>query len=135
MNRMFAAMLGAGLVLGVAPAFAGEWRLDSRRCSDLREDRRDARESRYDEAYDYGRQDRSEDRYDRRESARDRAVTVCPRSAFYFVERGNGQRDDDRGQHRRPPLHLEYDRRLRMQYTDVVGRRVYVRGWSQLRPH
>lgn len=78
-------MIGAGLVLGAAPAFAGDWRLDASRCPDLREDRRDARESRRDERHDYSRRDVREDRYDRRESRLDRAVTVCPRSAFYYA--------------------------------------------------
>lgn len=91
MKRTIAALAGAALALGAAPAFAGEWRLDARRCADVREDFRDARESRRDERRDYGRYDRLEDRYDRRESRRDRAVTVCPRSAFYLDhDRGRG---------------------------------------------
>lgn len=84
-TKTFAAMIGVGLMLGAAPAFAGDWRLDASRCPDLREDRRDARESRRDERYDYSRRDIREDRHDRRESRRDRAITVCPRSAFYYA--------------------------------------------------
>ncbi|MEK7266737.1 MAG: hypothetical protein AAB227_11640 [Pseudomonadota bacterium] len=93
MKKLAAALIGAGLVLGAAPAFAGEWRLDARRCADIREDWRDARENRRDERYDYGRRDRAEDRIDRREDRRDRAITVCPRSAFVYV----ADRHDRRG--------------------------------------
>lgn len=123
-RKAAAALLGAGLVLGAAPAFAGEWRLDRSRCPDLREDRRDARESRRDERYDYSRRDVREDRIDRRESRRDRAVTVCPRSAFYYVpdryERG-------RSDWRAPRLRLAYDRDLRLHYRTYDGVRIYVR--------
>lgn len=143
MKKLIAALAGAGLVLGAAPAFAGEWRLDQRRCADIREDWRDARESRRDERYDYGRRDRVEDRHDRREGRRDRAITVCPRSAFVYVsdrhERGDARRnsdsrhDDHHGYHERdrykaPKLKLSYDRRLRMQYAYDHGRRIYIRG-------
>ena len=145
MKKLAAALIGAGLVLGAAPAFAGEWRLDARRCADIREDWRDARENRRDERHDYGRRDRAEDRYDRREDRRDRAVTVCPRSAFVYVSdhdyrRGGDRRhDSDRYGHdhdryghgrgyREPQLKLSYDRRMRMQYTYDHGRRIYVRG-------
>ena len=121
MRKLIAGIVGMGLVLGMAPAFAGEWRLDPRRCPDLREDRRDARESRRDERYDYSRRDVREDRYDRRESRRDRAVTVCPRSAFYYApdrwERGK----------RPPALRFTYDRRVQMQYRNWNGVRIYVR--------
>lgn len=145
MKKFIAALAGAGLVLSAAPAFAGEWRLDARRCPDVREDWRDARENRRDQRIDYGRGDRVEDRYDRREDRRDRAVTVCPKSAFYYVSdrgewRDNGWRNDDhrydrsdrrfsnaRG-YKAPALKLKYDRRLRMQYTTVTGRKIYVRG-------
>lgn len=143
MKKLIAAVVGAGLVLGAAPAFAGEWRLDPSRCPDIREDWRDARENRRDERYDYGRSDRREDRYDRREDRRDRAITVCPRSAFYYVDgrrewRDNGWRNDDhrydrsyRGRdarhHRAPKMKLKYDRRMRMEYTYDHGRKIYVR--------
>jgi hypothetical protein len=86
MKQLFAAIAAFG-ALSAAPAFAGEWRVDGARCADIREDQRDARESRRDERYDYSRRDVREDRYDRRESRRDRAVTVCPRSAFYYAPR------------------------------------------------
>ncbi|OFX00907.1 MAG: hypothetical protein A3E78_03550 [Alphaproteobacteria bacterium RIFCSPHIGHO2_12_FULL_63_12] len=153
MKKLIAVLVGAGVVLTAAPAFAGEWRLDARRCADLREDWRDARESRRDERYDYSRRDRVEDRYDRRESRRDRAVTVCPRSAFVYVsDRDHGRRGDDRRYdnarydndryehgrgdrgrkyghgYREPKLKLSYDRRMGMQYTYDNGRRIYVRG-------
>jgi hypothetical protein len=139
MKKLFAAVLGAGFVLGAVPAFAGEWRLDARRCPDIREDWRDAR-------VDYGRADRREDR-------RDRAVTVCPRSAFVYVSDrrddrrgydnnrgyGNNRGDDSRrgykarsykarDAYRAPPMKLRYDRRMRMQYTYDRGRKIYVRG-------
>ena len=152
MKKLIATIFGAGLVLGAAPAFAGEWRLDASRCPDIREDWRDARENRRDERYDYGRRDRIEDRYDRREDRRDRAITICPRSAFYYVDgrkdhRGrSGWNDNDwsngyardgyygrdnakyRGRSKAPSLKLKYDRRLRLQYTTATGRKIYVRG-------
>lgn len=139
MRKIIASLIGATLVLGAAPAFAGEWRLDARRCPDVREDWRDARENRRDERYDYSRRDRVEDRYDRREGRRDRAVTICPRSAFYYVgdrhDRYDGRRGDDRYHNRRydnryrtPALRLQYDRRMRMSYTTATGRKIYVRG-------
>lgn len=134
MKKLFAAMIGAGIVLGASPAFAGEWRLDARHCGDLREDRRDAR-------VDYGRPDRREDR-------RDRAVTVCPRSAFVYVsdrhddhrgygnDRGYDKRGkaygnascDRRDSYRAAPMKLRYDRCMRMQYAYDHGRKIYVRG-------
>lgn len=123
MKKLVAALSCAGLVLGVAPAFAGEWRLDARRCPDIREDVRDARENRRDERYDYSRRDVREDRYDRREDRRDRAITVCPRSAFYYVP-SRGERYSNR---RAPRLNLTYDRRLHMYYTFDRGRQIYVR--------
>lgn len=123
-RKAAAAILGAGLVLGAAPAFAGEWRLDRSRCPDAREDRRDARESRRDERYDYSRRDVREDRFDRRESRRDRAVTVCPRSAFYYApDRYERRRADFRA----PRLRLSYDRNYRMNYRTYNGVRIYVR--------
>ncbi len=139
MKKLAAAFIGAGFVLGAAPAFAGEWRLDARRCGDVREDWRDARENRRDERLDYGRRDRVEDRYDRREDRRDRAVTVCPRSAFVYVSDryGNDRYDNDRDykgrgdygrRYKEPKLKLSYDRKLRMQYTYDHGRKIYVRG-------
>lgn len=138
MKRLIAVLAGAALTLGAAPAFAGEWRLDARRCQDIREDYRDARESRRDERIDYGRADRQEDRYDRRESRRDRAITVCPRSAFHYVsDRGRGDADEwrdqgrkheSRGRNRQPRLDLRFDRELRMPYRYDRGRKIYVRG-------
>ncbi|MEX0644423.1 MAG: hypothetical protein WD076_03890 [Parvularculaceae bacterium] len=137
MKKIIAGLLGAGLVLGMAPAFAGEWRLDSRRCADLREDRYDRREDRRDERVDYGRRDRVEDRYDRRENRWDRSITICPRSAFFYVpdrrEQAYGERNGNgrgyaRGRYRTPPLTLSYDRRLRMSYRYDHGRKIYVRG-------
>ena len=123
-RKAAAVVLGAGLVLGAAPAFAGEWRLDRSRCHDLREDRRDARESRRDERYDYSRRDVREDRYDRRESRRDRAVTVCPRSAFYYAPDRHERR---RGDWRAPRLTFSYDRERGMNYRTYDGVRIYIR--------
>lgn len=146
MKKIIAALAGAGLVLGAAPAFAGEWRLDARRCADTREDWRDARENRRDERFDYSRRDRAEDRFDRREDRRDRSITICPRSAFYYVSdrgewRGDGWRGADRHYDRSdrrhksdrrykapPKLKLKYDRTLRLNYTYDHGRKIYVRG-------
>lgn len=124
-TKTLAAMIGAGLMLGAAPAFAGDWRLDASRCHDLREDRRDARESRRDERYDYSRRDVREDRYDRRESRRDRAITVCPRSAFYYAPDRYERR---RGDWRAPRLTFHYDREHRLHYRRHNGVRIYVRG-------
>lgn len=120
-----AAIAGAGLMLGAAPAFAGEWRIDAKRCYDLREDRRDARESRRDERYDHGRRDVREDRYDRRDQRRDRAVTVCPRAAFYYVPDRHERR---RADWRAPRLAFDYDREWGMAYRVYRGKRFYVRG-------
>lgn len=134
MRKIIAAIAGAGLVLGAAPAFAGEWRLDARRCADIREDWRDARENRRDERIDYSRRDRAEDRYDRREDRRDRAITVCPRSAFYYVSghgRDYGRHDSNHNygsRYAEPKLRLSYDRQLRMHYRYDHGRRIYIRG-------
>lgn len=128
MRKTIAALLGAGFALAASPAFAGEWRLDPRRCADIREDWRDARENRRDERVDYGRRDRIEDRYDRREDRRDRAVTVCPRSAFYYAP-GRGDRHYlDAARYKAPKLALRYDRALRLHYRYHHGRRIYVRG-------
>jgi hypothetical protein len=122
MKKFLAGLIGFGVLTAAAPAFAGEWRLDWRRCADIREDVRDAREDRRDRGVDRGRYDRREDRYDRRESRYDRRITVCPRSAFYYVP--------DRGERRaRPPaLRLSYDRATRMHYRYEGGRQIYVRG-------
>lgn len=145
MKTIIAAIFGAGLAMGAAPAFAGEWKFDPRRCPDIREDWRDARENRRDQRYDYGRRDRIEDRYDHREDRRDRAVTICPRSAFSYVQDrrdrrggdGRNERWDDNGWRDgygrarysgRARLPVKYDRRMRMQYTTVTGRRIYIRG-------
>lgn len=133
MKKLIAALIGASFVLGAAPAFAGEWRLDARRCQDIREDWRDARENRRDERYDYGRRDRVEDRYDRREDRRDRSITVCPRSAIFYVADRGDRRSYDRGHNSRnryeqPRLQLRYDRKVGLQYTYDRGRKIYVRG-------
>jgi hypothetical protein len=82
MSRLAIALIGAALTMSAAPAFAHGPRLDARQCPDIREDRRDARESRRDERIDWSRADVREDRADRHESRRDRAVTVCPRQAY-----------------------------------------------------
>ena len=69
---IMAALAAAGALMGIGGAAqAGEWRLDPRRCPDLREDIRDAR-------VDHGWRDRREDR-------RDRRVTECPRSAWVYI--------------------------------------------------
>lgn len=123
-KKLAGAVLGAGLVLGAAPALAGEWRLDPSRCPDLREDRRDTRESRRDERYDYSRRDVREDRYDRRESRHDRALTVCPRSAFYYAP---DRQERGRADWRAPRLTFAYDRDHRLHYRHHHGVRIYVR--------
>ncbi len=122
-KKLAAVVLGAGFMLGAAPAFAGDWRLDRSACADTREDGRDARESRRDERYDYSRGDVREDRADRRESSRDRAVTVCPRSAFYYAPDRYEQR---RADFRAPRLTLRYDGGRRLHYRTHGGVRIYV---------
>ncbi len=140
LKKVIAGLVGAGLVLGVAPAFAGEWKLNPRACPDLVEDRYDRIEDRRDARRDYGRRDRREDRADRRENRRDRAVTVCPLRAFYYApdrydRRARQGRSDRYGRayghsnsRRHARLPLRYDRRMRMQYAVIDGRRIYVRG-------
>ncbi|MEZ5920815.1 MAG: hypothetical protein R3C60_05630 [Parvularculaceae bacterium] len=132
MKKIAAALLGAGLVLGAAPAFAGEWKLNPRLCPDIREDWRDARVT--------------YNRYDRREDRRDRAFTICPRSAFVYVPdrrdrydryardgryvkgAAYGKYSSHNRRYRTPPLKLKYDRRLRLYYRYDNGRKIYVRG-------
>ncbi len=58
-------------LLPVSSASAGEWRLDPRRCPDLREDIRDSRIT-------WSRRDAREDR-------RDRRVVNCPARAWVYV--------------------------------------------------
>jgi hypothetical protein len=137
-KRILAGAVGAAVVLAVAPALAGEWRLNEQACPDLREDRADRRDNYRDERSDNGRRDRAEDRRDRRGNRRDEALTICPIEAFYYIPtRGELRRDryrkiDRRGdgysrsrRDARPPLH--YDRRMRMSYRYDDGRRIYVR--------
>jgi len=137
LKKVALSVLGAGVVLMSAPAFAGEWKLNARACPDLLEDHWDRREDRRDERVDYGRRDRVEDRFDRRENRRDEAVTVCPIRAFYYEPDRNEMRRAQRAGHsqgryawNRPNFRpkLKYDRRLRMQYTYINGRKIYVRG-------
>lgn len=135
LNKVIVSVLGASLMFGAAPAFAGEWKLNPRACPDLVEDHYDRREDRRDARVDYGRRDRVEDRYDRRENRRDERVTVCPISAFYYQpdRRERRRASYDRGHHyaygrraARPPL--KWDRRVRMNYVRIDGRKIYVRG-------
>jgi hypothetical protein len=146
MRKLIAGLLGAGLVLGIAPAMAGEWKLNPRLCYDLREDRYDRAEDRRDARHDYGRRDRREDRWDRRENRRDERVTVCPRSAWvYYPDRREIARgyDRDRGgyygrdrhgryarsnRYRQPSLTLSFDNNRGMSFRIEGGRRYYVRG-------
>lgn len=124
-------LVGAGIVLLSAPAFAGEWKFNPRACPDLVEDRYDRREDRRDSRVNYGRRDRVEDRFDRRENRRDEAVTICPARAFYYQPsrkelRHNGRHKNWRQANARLPL--KWDRRMRMNYRYVNGRKIYVRG-------
>jgi len=124
LKKVAASLVGAGFILGAAPAFAGEWRLDRSRCHDVREDRRDARDSRRDERYDHDRRDVREDRYDRRDQRRDRAITVCARSAFYYAPDRHERR---RADYRAPRLAVSYDRDRRLYFRSYKGERVYLR--------
>ena len=138
-KKLIAGLLGATAVLSAAPAFAGEWRFDPRRCPDLVEDRYDRLENRRDYRRTYSRRDIREDRADRREDRRDAAFTVCPRSAFVYIpdrwEQSRYDRSYDRrgrsyayGRSRTPELRLSYDRRVGLPYRYENGRKIYVRG-------
>jgi hypothetical protein len=78
LTRTVAIALGLALAAPMA-AHAGEWRIDARKCPDLRED---ARDYRHNDGY-----------RDRREDRRDARVIKCPARAWYYVkyrgERGN----------------------------------------------
>lgn len=155
MRKLLAGLLGAGLVLSVAPAMAGEWKLNPRLCQDLREDRYDRAEDRRDARRDYGRADRREDRADRRENRRDERVTVCPRSAWVYVpdrherarydnnnrrdrydnnsRRGRYDRNDRRSGryssgYSQPTLQISFDSGRGMSFRMEGGRRYYIRG-------
>ena len=124
-------LVGAGIVILSAPAFAGEWKFNPRACPDLVEDRYDRREDRRDARVNYGRRDRVEDRFDRRENRRDEAITICPARAFYYQPsrkelRHNGRHKNWRQANARLPL--KWDRRMRMNYRYANGRKIYVRG-------
>lgn len=136
LKKVAVSVVGAGMVMLSAQAFAGEWRLNARACPDLVEDRYDRIEDRRDARYNTGRRDRIEDRYDRRENRRDEAITICPIRAFEYVPdrrelrradyRGNGKAYGRQRANLRPPL--SYDRRMRMYYRYDNGRKIYVRG-------
>ncbi len=137
MRKLIACVIGAGFIMGAAPAFAGEWKLNPRACPDLVEDRYDRIEDRRDTRFTTGRRDRIEDRRDRAENRRDEAVTICPARAFYYVpdrweekrfakaKYNNGRgRADGRRNFRSA---LKYDRRMRMNYIRIDGRKIFVR--------
>lgn len=136
MKKLIAGLLGAGFMLSVAPAMAGEWRLDTRQCQDLREDGYDRWDSRYnhsgdrydrwedrqDSRYDYGRRDRLEDRADRRDNRRDESVIVCPRSAWvYFPDRREIARgyDRDRNGYYKRDRNGQYNRNSRYRAPEI----------------
>jgi hypothetical protein len=148
MKKFIAGLIGAGLILGAAPAFAGEWRVDTRRCSVQTLDRYDGRDGRYDDRYDNRRGDRSDSRYDNRgrsergdsrydnrgrgergdsrydNRGRGERITVCSRSAFYYVP---DRRERYSKRYRTPRLSFTYDSRLRLSYRFDGGRKIYVR--------
>lgn len=137
MRKLIACVLGAGFVLGAAPAFAGEWKLNPRACPDLVEDRRDRVEDRRDARVTVGRRDRVEDRRDRAENRRDEAVTICPTRAFYYVpDRREQKRNAQAGKngrgkaYRQPNIRsaLQWDRRMKMNFIRIDGRKIFVRG-------
>ncbi|WDI32929.1 hypothetical protein PUV54_06930 [Hyphococcus flavus] len=138
LKKVAFSVLGAGFVMMSAPAFAGEWKLNARACPDLVEDRLDRIEDRRDRRFTTSRRDRREDRYDRRENRRDEAVTVCPARAFYYQpdrrELKRAARYDERrgrsyGKNQRSfRSELRWDRRMRMNYIRIDGRKIYVRG-------
>lgn len=124
-RTVLAGLLGAGFVMGLAPAYAGEWRLDQRRCASIVESRYDHR--------DYRSNSRWNNAWDRRgpQAGRNR-LTVCSRSAFVYVPdrweqaRYAGPRSAHRA--RTPQLRMTFDRRVGLPYTSWQGRRVYIRG-------
>ncbi len=138
LKKVAFSVLGAGFVLMSAPAFAGEWKLNPRACPDLVEDRFDRIEDRRDARVNYGRRDRIEDRIDRRENRRDRAVTICPTRAFYYQPDRRELRQAARYENRRGRGHawrapniryaLQWDRRARMNFIYIDGRKIFVRG-------
>ena len=105
-------------------ASGGYWQLNPNKCPDLVEDRRDRRESRRDERYDYSRSDVREDRRDRAESRRDLTITNCPRSAWDW----HGARYNARHHAPRPvDVKIYYDPDERNYYYRSGKRRVHVR--------
>ena len=142
LKKVIAGLIGVGFILSAAPAMAGEWKLNTRACPDLVEDRYDRGEDRRDTRVNTGRRDQREDRSDRRGNRRDKAVTICPVSAFYYQAdrhdrkyasyksghksgHKNGYANNRRGK-ARPPL--KWDRRMKMSYRYDNGRKIYVRG-------
>ena len=129
LKKLMLSVVGAGVVLGAAPAFAGEWKLNPRACPDLVEDRWDRREDRRDARVYSGRQDVIEDHLDRQENWRDEAVTICPARALYYQPSWKELKyggDHAYGRRQlRPPL--KYDRWARMNYIKIDGRKIYIR--------
>jgi Ni/Co efflux regulator RcnB len=103
--KRFARTLALAVGLSIAApmaAHAGEWRIDARKCPDLREDRRDAR-------HNDGWRDRREDR-------RDQRVINCPSRAWYYVKyRG------ERGAAPPRPRDVYIERDGRHYYRDYRG--------------
>lgn len=132
-SRIIAGLLGAGFVMGLAPAFAGEWRLDQRRCSSVVESRYDQRDYRPNSRATSRSDSRWNNSWDRRGPQAGRnSLTVCSRSAFVYVPdrweqaRTAGPRSAHRA--RTPQLRLTFDRRVGLPYTAYRGQRVYIRG-------
>lgn len=126
MKNLMIGLIGAGVALTAAPAFAGEWRLQPERCGDIIEDHYDRHEDRRDARLDYGRYDRREDRWDRRENRRDEQIVVCPRSAFVYVP--SRRELHAHGYFAPPRLTLVYDPRHRAYYRRYHGLNIYIRG-------
>ncbi len=150
-NKVLLGAIGAAMIIGAAPAVAGEWRYDGRNCRDFYQNPdgrwNDRRADGFDHLYNNGR-DRA-DRRDRADHQRDwrrgdggEAITVCPTSAFYYMpsrselNRGRYDKIERRGDgyskrrgKTRPPF--QYDRDKRMDYLTIDGERIYSRSNSQ----
>ena len=136
-KKLIAGLLGAGLILTAAPAFAGEWRADRGGCR-TEIVRVDGGRGGYDYRgrYDrggYDRVDYDRGRYDRGRADRGRTerITVCSRTSFrYHSGRGEYARGHGRGARgwREPEFRLSYDGRLHMYYRYDGGARIYIRG-------
>ncbi|MBI1364422.1 MAG: hypothetical protein GC153_00500 [Alphaproteobacteria bacterium] len=115
--KLIAGVLGVGLALAAAPAFAGEWRANRAGCTT--------------EIVSRGGDRFDRDRYDRGRAGRSQTerITVCSRTTFvYQPDRRELRRVRAAYAYRAPALKLSYDGRLHMYYRYDRGVRLYIRG-------